>query len=387
MEEIRNKIAEGLEEAGDKKIAEFLRSNRKKIFYGQGGQAFICYDMCHRLGLSVEAFLGKHNSIRYATLPVNIPFYCVKEFDDDKREYDVLLALNEKNNKEVIELLQENGFEHIYYSNCWNDTNKVYRENFLNMYLGLKIGKEYKRTNELIIYNDFKIYNYCNQDEAYASMLVGEFFDIIAPSLFGDTEHVSEGEYENEIVKVENNDIVLDLGANIGMFSCVAASKGKHVYAFEPTPQTVSYLRKNSELYDNFTIAEYAVSDREGECEFYINSMGANNVNTGSNTMFGERIGGNDAMERIKVKMITIDNFVKMNKLESVDFIKADIEGAERYMLEGAKETLKKYAPKLSLCTYHLPDDPQVMEELILKYNPNYIIKHTENKLYAYVPK
>lgn len=85
--------------------------------------------------------------------------------------------------------------------------------------------------------------------------------------------------------------------------------------------------------------------------------------------------------------MITIDSFVEMQQLESVDFIKADIEGAERYMLEGAKETLKKYAPKLSLCTYHLPDDPEVMEELILKYNPDYIIKHTETKLYAYVPK
>ena len=83
------------------------------------------------------------------------------------------------------------------------------------------------------------------------------------------------------------------------------------------------------------------------------------------------------------VETITLDDFVKENNLERVDFIKADIEGFERNMLSGAQETLKNFAPKLALCTYHLPDDPEVMTKLIMQANPNYKIVYGKKKLYA----
>ena len=83
------------------------------------------------------------------------------------------------------------------------------------------------------------------------------------------------------------------------------------------------------------------------------------------------------------VETITLDDFVKKNNLERVDFIKADIEGFERNMLGGAQETLKNFAPKLALCTYHLPDDPEVMTKLIMQANPNYKIVYGKKKLYA----
>ncbi|GHS89510.1 hypothetical protein AGMMS49957_12890 [Synergistales bacterium] len=44
--------------------------------------------------------------------------------------------------------------------------------------------------------------------------------------------------------------------------------------------------------------------------------------------------------------------------MERMEFIKTDIEGYERHMLKGAAKTLKRFAPKLALCTYRLPDDP-----------------------------
>lgn len=86
-----------------------------------------------------------------------------------------------------------------------------------------------------------------------------------------------------------------------------------------------------------------------------------------------------------KIEITTIDTFVLDNNLTKVDFIKADIEGAEREMLEGAKLTLKKYAPKLAICTYHRPDDPEVLEKIILDANPKYKIVHIEKKLFAQV--
>ena len=85
------------------------------------------------------------------------------------------------------------------------------------------------------------------------------------------------------------------------------------------------------------------------------------------------------------VETITLDDFVKEKNLERVDFIKADIEGFERNMLQGAQETLKKFAPKLALCTFYFQNDPQVMTDLIMQANPNYKIVYGRKKLYASV--
>jgi hypothetical protein len=78
---------------------------------------------------------------------------------------------------------------------------------------------------------------------------------------------------------------------------------------------------------------------------------------------------------------------VKQKNLKKINFIKADIEGAERDMLRGAKETLRTMHPKLAICEYHLPDDPEVLEAIIKEANPNYVIEHKYMKLYAYVPE
>jgi hypothetical protein len=83
-----------------------------------------------------------------------------------------------------------------------------------------------------------------------------------------------------------------------------------------------------------------------------------------------------------KVSVITLDKFVEENPLEHVDFIKADIEGFEREMLKGATNVLKKFAPKLAICTYHLSDDPG-LEKIIKEANPNYTVVHIRYKLFA----
>jgi hypothetical protein len=88
-----------------------------------------------------------------------------------------------------------------------------------------------------------------------------------------------------------------------------------------------------------------------------------------------------------KISVTTLDKFVEENKLERIDFIKADIEGAERDMLKGATNVLKTFAPKLAICTYHLPDDPEVLEKIIREANPDYTVVHLRHKLFAAVIK
>src|SRR5690606_21058481 len=58
-----------------------------------------------------------------------------------------------------------------------------------------------------------------------------------------------------------------------------------------------------------------------------------------------------------KSSTISIDDFVRENNPEKIDFIKMDIEGAETFSLDGAMETIKTFKPKLAISVYHsLPD-------------------------------
>ena len=55
--------------------------------------------------------------------------------------------------------------------------------------------------------------------------------------------------------------------------------------------------------------------------------------------------------------------------------------------LNAHPRTLARFAPKLALCTYHLPDDPEVLETLIKEANPAYEVVQKRKKLYAAVPQ
>lgn len=176
-------------------------------------------------------------------------------------------------------------------------------------------------------------------------------------------------------VTIKPGDVVLDLGAWIGDFAAYAAKKGSKVYAFEPVQDTYNYLCKTALLNGNIIPIKKGVGDEIKEIEISVS-----NNNSGANSLVINR-----DEEGEQVSIVTIDSFVEENQLDKVDFIKSDIEGSERFMLLGAKKTLKKFAPKLAICTYHLPDDPEVLENIIKEANPQYKVVHLKHKLFAMV--
>ena len=179
-------------------------------------------------------------------------------------------------------------------------------------------------------------------------------------------------------VTVESGDIVIDAGSWIGDFAAYASVKGAHVYAFEPEEKMFSYLQQTAGLNGNITPVKKGLSDKSGKAELFSDDSSRASSMMNENAV-------HKALSEIEIT--TIDDFVRENNLPRVDFIKSDIEGFERRMLAGAQETLARFAPKLALCTYHLPDDPQVMAELILKANPKYNIVQKRMKLFASVPE
>lgn len=229
------------------------------------------------------------------------------------------------------------------------------------------------------------------ESPAEAEIFGAVFSDILLPYLLGEErEDVAlgisyEGPYEHGDVRLEPGDVALDCGSNMGMFAAFASKKGCRVFALEPSEYIRErYLDKNAALNGDITVLPYALSDKKETLRFFLDR---NNI--------GSSIRADEASESAKaetkpedfetVEAVTLDELVASGKIDRVDFIKADIEGSERLMLRGARQVLKEFAPKLSICTYHLPDDPKVLRDIILESQPRYRIHQGDCKLYARV--
>lgn len=360
-------------------MIEILKYARKII--DRGGRVFV-YG-CGEIGTLMADFLHYYK--------INISGYIVS---------DGCIRQNNVKGLQVYEISEIPSFENdgiiiavgfLYYNEI---TPEIVRHNCENLYFvkhteiyAAKVMKKIREFNinldaPILDFNVFKFPNLfhfaekeMNDLELYE--MLSQFQDLVYPYL-NDYSEVVEGVYEYSNVKLNKGDIVLDCGTNMGLFSARAAALGCKVFSFEPSPLPIKYLKYVKEIYnDNITIAPYALAEKEGKSLFYVT-----NNNIGAGNLIGKTHGNADTIE---VSVTTIDHFLVENQINRVDFIKADIEGAERLMLKGAKETLRKYSPKLSLCSYHLFDDISVMTDLILDANPDYKIKYAWQKMYAWV--
>jgi FkbM family methyltransferase len=153
---------------------------------------------------------------------------------------------------------------------------------------------------------------------------------------------------------VQPGDIVLDCGANVGVFTRLALKAGaKQVIAIEPAPDNVECLRRNfaQEIADKRVIlVPKGVWNKEDTLELLVDPD-----NQAADSFVIHREG---AKAVARVPLTTIDRLVAEYQLPSVDYVKMDIEGAEVRALEGARETLQRFHPRMSLSVYHQPDHP-----------------------------
>lgn len=160
---------------------------------------------------------------------------------------------------------------------------------------------------------------------------------------------------------VRPGDVVLDCGASFGVFTREALRQGARlVVAIELAPDSIEVLKRNfaEEIRAGKVIVyEKGVWDRDDELTLYVDPQ-----NSAANSVLNRR---ETSHASIKVPLTTIDKLVAELKLERVDYIKMDIEGAEQRALRGARDTIRRFRPRLSLSAYHDPDDPRVIPELV----------------------
>jgi len=269
---------------------------------------------------------------------------------------------------------------------------RVIKEHFYQKISCLRGGAGEQSTKNVLSINGAKLPDITGNDELFRPFLLWVFNDTFLVSCHYhdnyDTRtiariapYMNEGPYGYKDgafdVTVHSGDIVVDAGAWIGDFSAYAASKRARVYAFEPVEDTYRLLCNTAELNAGIFPVKSGLGSDDESVPFYIDTS-----NSGSNSILPFD-GGERASEEIHIT--TLDRFVTDNNISRVDFIKADIEGAERAMLRGAADTIKRFSPKLAICTYHLPDDKEVLEKIIMSINPNYRVIHLKCKLFACV--
>ena len=83
----------------------------------------------------------------------------------------------------------------------------------------------------------------------------------------------------------------------------------------------------------------------------------------------------------IQIQVTSIDEFSSEKNIK-IDLIKMDIEGSEIEALLGARQTIRKFKPRLQICSYHKFDDLWEIPILIKKLSPDYLLylgHHTQN--------
>jgi FkbM family methyltransferase len=159
-----------------------------------------------------------------------------------------------------------------------------------------------------------------------------------------------EANLTNYFIKnIQEGDVFIDGGANIGFYSMLASnlvgSTGR-IFSFEPTPSTFRLLIKNTHNYSNVELNNSALFNEKKELDFIDYGLGYNSFNSIYKRKNIKEIDNRD--HKIKIQAVTLDDFCSSQNIKP-DFIKLDLEGSERFAIQGAINTIKENTPVISL--------------------------------------
>lgn len=137
--------------------------------------------------------------------------------------------------------------------------------------------------------------------------------------------------------------VIIDIGANTGIYSLVSKSVNKKadVFAFEPVRRVCDKLRANAQLNQfDIKIFEFALSNNDGHAIIY-DAPTEHVYSVAVNKNIAEI---NNAIET-KIEIKKLSSFIKEQNIKHIDLIKLDVETHEPEVLEGMEEYLQKYKP------------------------------------------
>lgn len=185
--------------------------------------------------------------------------------------------------------------------------------------------------------------------------------------LIGNTA-MEQGTFEPEETRFANTllqqaDVFVNIGANIGYYACLALHCDKPTIAFEPMPLNLQYLYKNitaNHWEDRIEVFPVALSNKPGIIHIY-------GVGTGASLVRGWSKAPDNCFTRVPA--MTLDTVLGHRLCGKKILFWVDIEGAEKYLLEGASCMLAM-EPKpvwmVEICiTEHQPEGVGVNPDLL----------------------
>ncbi len=191
-----------------------------------------------------------------------------------------------------------------------------------------------------------------DKNEFYCETPIGKYFLPLQFDVDGVAKNIARGNYfEPEIILVAKKYIkkgttVLDLGANFGQmsieFSKLVGNEGR-VYSFEAQNFVFNFTKKNisANNCNNVTLLENAVHNKDGET-LYFPQHDFSHTSAFKGAPYSGLALISDSKNGVPVKTITIDS---LDIQTPISFIKVDVQGADLFAMQGAKQTILKHKP------------------------------------------
>ena len=310
------------------------------VIYGMGNGADMVIDKLHNMGVEVAGIFASDNFVRGQLFRG----MQVKKYSDICKEYDDFFIVMSfaVHDDETIENVKKMASEHPFVAPdvpVADDT--IFTREYIEAH-----NEEFDKAYELLA------------DEESRE----NYIDILNFKVSGKIEYLFKAEKEKdfiykEIFKVGDNETFVDLGAYDGdtvrEFVAACGGKYKKIYAFEADEKNFKKLKANTENLEDVYAFNLAAWDKK------------------ETLLFEKKKGRNSRLSvagNVEVQAQSVDNVVD----GEVTILKMDIEGSEEKALDGARETIVKYSPRLYVCAYHRNSDMFLLPLKIYSMCSNY---------------
>jgi len=166
-------------------------------------------------------------------------------------------------------------------------------------------------------------------------------------------------EYDKPSFKINSNDIIIDIGAHIGLFALFASQycKQGQIFCFEPVKENYDLLLENFQLNKITNVKPFnvAVSEKIGEVKIFLNE------DESGHSMFVS------STKSILIKSTSLKEIIDSNNLDRCDFIKMDCEGVEYEIIDSLPINYFNKIKKMCI-EYHFVDKkPHLIQNMIKK--------------------
>lgn len=136
----------------------------------------------------------------------------------------------------------------------------------------------------------------------------------------------------------EKSPVIFDVGANLGDWTKIVLqiNPSSQIHAFEPSKKTFAMLAANN-FAENVRLNNFGLGSESGQREFF----SAGDDSTVSSLYNRGEIINSDTLEKEIVNLETVDEYCLNNNIESINFLKIDVEGNELEVLRGGEQLLK----------------------------------------------